>query len=117
MKIRKQDELESEYRDIGGVKGLLSERDGLIFKYPFSVLVTADYTEIENAEKWCKDNVSQWTKLWYGKTDYDYGYMEFLFNKEEDKSKFKNIVEELVIEYQSGLRGKTVDGPDILESK
>ena len=117
MKIRKQEELENEYQDLGGIRELKSQKDTLITDYPFSVLLTADYIEIENAERWCTENVSEWTKLWYGKTDYDYGHIEFFFKNEEDKVKFESIVEELIIEYQSGLKGRTVDGPDILESK
>lgn len=117
MKIRTQTELENEYKNLGGIEKCYQERSKLIIKYPFSVLFTADYQEIENAEKWCTNNVSDWTKLWYGKTDYDYGYIEFFFKIEEDKVKFEDIVEGLIIKYPSGLKGKTADGPDISESK
>jgi hypothetical protein len=59
----------------------------------------------------------RWSILWYGKIDYDYGFWEFFFKKEEDKIKYQNNVEKLITTYPSGLQGRTVNSVDIIESK
>lgn len=166
MKIHNLNEINEEYNQ-DQTDSIRSDREKLILNFPYSVLITADYEEINTAKKWCWENFGEvhidkcdeyskdspicpiaikahqlrkeqpiydmdtvvidgvsvtnhshtgkWSTLWYGKIDYDYGYIEFFFKKEEDRSKFESTVESLITEYPSGVKGRTIDGVDVSE--
>lgn len=60
-------------------------------------------------------HTGKWSTLWYGKIDYDYGFLEFFFKKEEDMRRFQDIVENLITAYPSGIQGRTAGNAEIVE--
>lgn len=91
-----------------------NERNKINKKFSFSIVVEGLCDELSVAVQWCLDNISRrnisvgedyifrklkenspdglWTELWYGKTDYDYGFSEFFFKNQEDLSKFERQI-------------------------
>ncbi len=118
MKIHTQTELESAYDieegRIGDPKGA---RDEILANFPYSVIITGDFFEIENAEKWCADNTEGFTSLFYEKTAYDFGYIEFFFKNENDKAKFESAVENIITDYSNGTSGMTKGSAEIVKIK
>ena len=65
------------------------EREELIVRYPYSVVVEGAFLEYNSLKHWTDEqfgpeNSPVWTSLWYGKTDYDYGYREYFFSRQAD---------------------------------
>jgi hypothetical protein len=68
------------------------DRNELLKKYAYSVMVEASYLEIDTAEKWLETNVGlkqdSWDWAFYYKLAYDYGYAEFFFKERTHKEIF-----------------------------
>lgn len=68
----------------------ITNRNVLLERYNYSVIVEGEYMELENLEKWANENVNEVSvnQIWYGKTDYNFGLVEFFFEKEESANDF-----------------------------
>jgi hypothetical protein len=98
MKIQSFKYMQSVY---GGNRDLesddLEERKELLTKYKYSVIIEGSHVEFDNLNAWIKQNISAdpLKEIYYGKTDYDYGFAEYFIDEKihEEKLKFavKNI--------------------------
>lgn len=72
----------------------LESRLELIKKFPFSVVIEGDFVEFDNLDKWVKMHFysNMFTSIYYGKTDYNFGYAEYFFKKNEAVEKVKNAI-------------------------
>lgn len=72
----------------------LESRLELIKKFPFSVVIEGDFIGFDNLDKWVKMHFysNMFTSIYYGKTDYNFGYAEYFFKKNEAVEKVKNAI-------------------------
>lgn len=105
MRVRTHEELLKEYDPKLGGRGLdaddVNERDVLLLNHQYSVIVEGDFRELENLEKWIKTNIDENSlpQIWYGKTDYDYGFVEYFLKEEKDATALHLIVPNIYTEY------------------
>jgi len=71
-----------------------NEREKILSKLKYSVIVEGDWTEFDNLDKWIKYNldIETITDLFYGKTDYDYGFREIFFDREDYSTMIINVI-------------------------
>ena len=75
---------------------------------PFSVVAEGAYPELDMADQWLLEHAGHesekgWQKIWYGKTEYDYGFTEYFFKDETTRQKF---VDEIAHFYGERPNGK-----------
>lgn len=85
MRIFTFNEMEIVYKthSLGLDDDNLESRLELIKKFPFSVVIEGDFVEFDNLDKWVKMHFysNMFTSIYYGKTDYNFGYAEYFFKK------------------------------------
>jgi hypothetical protein len=79
-----------EYGKYGIGNSLLEERQKYLAEYKYSIIVEGYHEEFDSLEQWMDEN--KWTKnnelvvsfngVYYGKTGYDYGFLEYFVNEE-----------------------------------
>lgn len=95
MKVQSFEYMQTVY---GGNRDLepndLRKREKLLTKYKYSVIVEGEHMEYDNLHKWIKQNISSDSikEIYYGKTDYDYGFVEFFFEEKEQEEKLRLTV-------------------------
>ncbi len=105
MRVQTFDEFLNEYDPKFGGRGLdaddVNERNVLLLTHQYSVIVEGDFRELEHLEKWIKINIHENSlpQIWYGKTDYDYGFVEYFLNEEKDVNALCLIVPNIYTEY------------------
>lgn len=96
MRIFTFNEMEKVYKthSLGLDDDNLESRLELIKKFPFSVVIEGDFIEFDNLDKWVKMHFysNMFTSIYYGKTDYNFGYAEYFFKKNEAVEKVKNAI-------------------------
>ncbi len=96
MRIFTFNEMEKVYKthSLGLDDVNLESRLELIKKFPFSVVIEGDFIEFDNLDKWIKMHFysNMFTSIYYGKTDYNFGYAEYFFKKNEAVEKVKNAI-------------------------
>ncbi len=96
MRIFTFNEMEIVYKthSLGLDDDNLESRLELIKKFPFSVVIEGDFVEFDNLDKWVKMHFysNMFTSIYYGKTDYNFGYAEYFFKKNEAVEKVKNAI-------------------------
>jgi hypothetical protein len=92
----------------------LEERNQLFTKYKYSVIIEGGHVEFDNLHTWIKQNISTdpIKEIYYGKTDYDYGFAEFFIADKIDEEKLKFAVRNIYTTYQNGKICKS-DGSSI----
>lgn len=123
MRIQSFKNMESEYKTTR--RGLesddLEERKLLLDKYKFSIIVEGEYSEIDNLENWIGQNIREdhFESIYYGKTTYNYGFVEYFFSDKEFGRKLKFIVPNIFTIYPNAYPSQKIlktDGCDnILE--
>jgi hypothetical protein len=82
----------------GGARGLehsdLQKREKLLAEYKYSVIVECGHMEYDNLNKWMKQNIQTgpFKEIYYGKTDYDYGFVEFFLTEKIQEEKLRLAV-------------------------
>ena len=91
----------------------IEERLKFLTELKYSIIVEGDFLEFESLEKWIKENILQAviTQIFYAKTDYDFGFMEYFFEKEDDKNKVEKEIPNIYTLYANGICRKS-DGND-----
>jgi len=94
MKVRSFQEMLIEYNITDLDSDDKKEREKTLSKLKYSVIVEGEWTEFDNLDKWVKNNlnIDTITDLFYGKTDYDYGFREIFFEREECATKLTNVI-------------------------
>lgn len=94
MRVYPFEQLLSDYAPEHLREGYDVERQRLLGKYPFSVLVEGAYFETDGLEKWIEQNLGpdQINWLFYIKTGYDFGFTEFFFTERLFADRVKHIV-------------------------
>lgn len=90
----------------------IKEREENLSRLCYSVIVLGCYLELENADKWITTTlgIGTITAIFYGKIDYDFGFMEYFFENEESSALFKAKVPNIYTIYPNGSCSKS-DGP------
>lgn len=109
MKVQSFQFMQSVY---GGNRDLepddLEERNKLLAKCKYSVIVEGEHTEFDNLHKWIKQNLGldSVENIYYGKTGYDYGFAEFFLedkiHEESLREAIPNIYTTYAFSYPSG---------------
>jgi hypothetical protein len=79
----------------------LKERNRLLTKYRYSVIVEGGHLEFDNLYKWINQNIGTDTieDIYYGKTDYDYGFAEFFISDKIHEQNLKLAVQNIYTIY------------------
>ncbi len=93
MRVFSYENMIKEYQrslDIDDIR----ERMRLLSELKYSIIIELSWLEFESLEKWIKENLfeSATNEIWYGKTGYDFGFVELFFNIEEDRNKLQNEI-------------------------
>jgi hypothetical protein len=83
----------------------LDERKEILSRQCYSVIVEGGFLEFDNAEKWIKENldIDALSSLFYGKLAYDFGFIEYFFDREADSERFKIAVTDIYTTYPNGM--------------
>jgi hypothetical protein len=87
----------------------VNERKKMISEQRSSLIIEGAWIEFENVEKWIVNNLSEpaINIISYGKTGYDFGFMEYFFDKEEDKKRLENEIPNIYTLYPNGSYEKS----------
>lgn len=109
MKTRSFEEMIDEYGANQIESDDLKERKEILSRQSHSTIVEGNFFEFDNAEKWIKENlhIDTINSLFYGKTDYDHGFMEYFFDREADSERFKKEVMNIYTTYPDGSCSKS----------
>ncbi|MBX7154864.1 MAG: hypothetical protein K1X91_07850 [Bacteriodetes bacterium] len=79
----------------------LKEREKLLTEYKYSVIVEGEHMEYDNLHKWMKQNIQTEPveEIHYGKTDYDYGFVEFFLAEKIQEEKLRLAVPNIYTTY------------------
>lgn len=79
----------------------LEERNKLLTEYKYSVIVECGHMEYDNLHKWMKENLQTGPvkEIYYGKTDYDYGFAEFFLAEKIQAEKLRLAVPNIYTTY------------------
>ncbi len=90
MRVQTFEELLFAYnKTMSGIdRADIINRNEMLTRYKYSVIVEGEWSEFENLEKWIKINfdIDSFEQIWYGKTGYDYGFVEYFVNNERGSS-------------------------------
>jgi hypothetical protein len=92
----------------------LEERNKLLTKYKYSVIIEGSHIEFDNLNAWIKQNISldPLKEIYYGKTDYDYGFAEYFINDKIHEEKLIFAVKNIYTTWGNGTISKS-DGSSI----
>lgn len=92
----------------------LNERSKLLTKYKYSVIIEGSHVEFDNLNAWIKQNISldPLKEIYYGKTDYDYGFAEYFINDKIHEEKIIFAVKNIYTTWGNGTISKS-DGSSI----
>lgn len=79
----------------------LSNREQLTITLPFTVVLEAEFMELDSLNKWIELNFENDSFEWifYGKTGYDYGFAEYFTSSKLDIKKLKNTIPKIFTIY------------------
>lgn len=92
----------------------LVERNKLLTKYKYSVIIEGSHIEFDNLNAWIKQNISSapLKEIYYGKTDYDYGFAEYYIDDKIHEEKLILAVKNIYTTWGNGTISKS-DGSSI----
>lgn len=79
----------------------ISERNRLLNKQLYTVIVEGGWLELESLEKWANENINEMPlqQVWYGKLAYDFGCTEYFFIEQENANAFARAVPNIYTSY------------------
>lgn len=106
MRIQSFQEMLLEYGVIDLPSDNKEERDEILSKYQYSVIVEGEHTEFDNLNKWIRLNIGENSVkfLYFGKTGYDFGFAEYFFYKEEYVKKITRAIPNIYTIYPNSSR-------------
>jgi hypothetical protein len=92
----------------------LERRKELLSKYKFSVITEGEFGEFDNLHKWIEKNINEngLEVICYGKTGYDFGFVEFFVSEKEQEEKLRNVIPNIFTTYPTARICKS-EGYDI----
>lgn len=110
MKSQSLEYMQALYSNNRGLEPAdLEKRKNLLAKYKYSVIIEGSYLEFDNLERWIKQNISvdPLEEIYYGKTDYNYGFAEYFVKEEAHEAQLKFAVEHIYTTWGNGAIFKT----------
>ena len=92
MKNSNHQEMLMEYgNDLDSYK---NERELLLSKYKYSIILGGEFIELENLESWIKENIdiNEIESIYYDKIDYNYCFVEYFFSSEINALKTQDVI-------------------------
>ena len=79
----------------------LQEREKLLTEFKYSVIVECEHMEYDNLHKWIKQNIQTEPikEIYYGKTDYNYGFVEFFLSEKMQEENLRLTVPNIYTTY------------------
>lgn len=79
----------------------LEERKKLLSEYKYSVIVECEHLEYDNLHNWIKQNIQTdpVKEIYYGKVDYNYGFVEFFVRGKIQEAKLRLAVPHIYTTY------------------
>ncbi|MBA3283635.1 MAG: hypothetical protein H0U27_01065 [Nitrosopumilus sp.] len=115
MKVQSFEHMRAVYSDLKDLEILdRGERNNLLDQYKYSVIIEGGHVEFDNLNTWIKQNITTYPikEIYYGKTDYDYGFAEFFINDKIDEEKLKFAAQNIYTTWGNGTISKS-DGSSI----
>ena len=71
-----------------------NERELLLSKYNYSIILEGEFTELENLESWIYENIdiNEIESIYYDKIDYNYCFVEYFFSSEINALKTQDVI-------------------------
>lgn len=110
MKSQSLEYMQALYKNNRGLEPAdLEKRKNLLTQYKYSVIIEGSHLEFDNLDRWIKQNISvdPLEAIYYGKTDYDYGFAEFFVKEESHVEQLRFAVEYLYSTWGDGAIFKT----------
>lgn len=87
----------------------LEERSKLLTKYKYAVIIEGSHIEFDNLNAWIKQYISldPLKEIYYGKTDYDYGFAEYFINDKTHEEKLIFAVKSIYTTWANGTISKS----------
>ena len=63
-------------------------------QHNYSIIIEGGWEELENLEKWIIQNMDkfQTAKIWYGKTNYDFGFVEYFLKNGDNANELSKVI-------------------------
>ena len=80
-----------------------NERELLLSKYNYSIILEGEFTELENLENWIKENIDLKIieSIYYDKIDYNYCFVEYFFSLENYALLVQDVIPRIFSTYQN----------------
>lgn len=117
MKVQSFENMRKVYSDNNDLDIIdLKERKELLTKFKYSVIIEGSHIEFDNLNDWIRQNISTepLKEIYYGKTDYDYGFAEYFVNEKIDEEKLTFAVKNIYTTWGNGTISKS-DGSSITD--
>jgi hypothetical protein len=105
----------SSYQEIlieygNGLDSYRNEREHLLSKYKYSIILEGEFTELENLEKWVKKHLDIETleSIYYDKTDYNYCFVEYFFSTESQALKIQDLIPKFFSTYPNTYHSPSI---------
>jgi len=119
MKIRSFEEMLLEYQ-IPELEPDNDERERykMLSLFKYSVILEGEFMEFENLDKWIKIYIDEdaVNSLFYGKTGYNYGFIEYFFDNETKLSEIIKVIPNIYTLYPNANPRECVGKSDGYDS-
>lgn len=88
----------------------INEREKLLYKYKYSVIVEGEHNEFDSLDKWIKENLDENSivNIYFGKTGYNYGFAEFFVTEKITEEKLKSVIPNIYTTYADANPARTI---------
>lgn len=112
MQLQSFKYMQTEYDTSNGGLDIddINEREKLLSKYKYSVILECEHNEFESLEKWIKENIDESciANIYYGKTGYDYGFAEFFVTEKAIEEKLKSVIPNIYTTYANAYPSREI---------
>lgn len=80
-----------------------NQREQLLSKHKYSIILEGESTELENLEKWISKilDTKTYESIYYDKTDYNYFFVEYFFSNENNALKTQDAIPRIFSTYHN----------------
>lgn len=109
MRSRTFEEMQHEYITDSRFEEDIPERNEMLSKFNYSIIIEGGYLELFELEAWIKLNIGEGfiNNIYYPKTGYDFLFSEYFFIDEGNVNKVYQALPDIYTYYPSGRKFKS----------